>query len=126
MSVRGAPPQVWAERAALLARSLKAEAIIAEGNMGGELVRTMLKLVAGDCPVRLVSARVSKHGRAAPIAALYARGRVSHYGVFAALEDEMCGFGAPGFAGGDDRLDALVWALSELLLNDARPRMRVI
>jgi phage terminase large subunit-like protein len=124
MSVRGAPPQDWAQRAAALARSLNAEAIVAEANNGGELVRAMLKLVAGDTPVRLVNARASKHERAMPIAALYARGKVTHAGCFAALEDEMCGFGSPGFADSPDRLDALVWALTELLMKDQRPRLR--
>jgi phage terminase large subunit-like protein len=49
---------------------------------------------------------------------------VSHAGVFGALEDEMCTFGSPGFAGSPDRLDALVWAIGELLLNNAWPRLR--
>ncbi|MBL8548391.1 MAG: DNA-packaging protein [Hyphomonadaceae bacterium] len=123
-SLQGARPEEWASAAARLARSLNAEAIVAEANNGGELVRAMLKLVAGDTAVRLVNARVSKHERALPVSALYIRGRVSHASVFAELEDEMCSFGAPGFIGSPDRLDALVWAITELLVKDVRPRLR--
>ena len=59
--------------------------------------------------------------RAEPVAALYAQGRVAHVGTFAALEDQMCAFGADGLANGrsPDRLDALVWALTDLMLGGA-------
>ncbi len=125
-SVQGAPPQEWAERAAQLAMSLGAHAIIAEANAGGELVRTVLRLAAPHTPVRLVHARLGKRARAMPIAALYAQGRVTHAGMFAPLEDEMCAFGAPGFSKSPDRLDALVWALTDLLLDGAAPRARML
>ena len=65
--------------------------------------------------------------RAEPIAALYAEGRVAHVGTFAALEDQMCQFGCDGFAKGrsPDRLDALVWALTDLMIDAAaRPGIR--
>ncbi|MDX2274657.1 MAG: terminase family protein [Hyphomonadaceae bacterium] len=125
-SVQGLAPQDWAERAADLARSIGAREILAEANNGGELVRVVLKLAAPDIPIRLVRAKVDKRQRAGPAAMFYAQGRVAHRGRFAELEDQMCSFGAPGFSGSPDRLDALVWALTELLDGGEGPRVRTI
>jgi len=126
-SVRGLTPQDWAMRAAVLARTLNANAIVAECNNGGEIVRAVLKAAAPELPVKLVRASEGKRARAEPIAALYAQGRVLHAAAFPALEEEMCAFGGGDFRGGPDRMDALVWALSELMLTGASaPRMRVI
>jgi phage terminase large subunit-like protein len=126
-SVQGVAPQDWAARVAALAHSVGAHAIVAEANNGGEMVRTVLKAAAPECPVRLVRASEGKRARAEPIAALYAQGRVQHAAAFADLEDEMCGFGAEGFSASPDRLDALVWALTDLLLNaPATPRVRAL
>lgn len=122
-SAKGLTPLGWAQRAANLARSLDTSLIVAEANNGGEMVRTVLNQAAPDIVVRLLRARVGKRARAEPIAALYEQGRVVHAGVFTALEDEMCSFGAPGFTGSPDRLDALVWALTELLIAAGRPRV---
>lgn len=123
-SAQGLRPHEWAARAASLAMSLRADYLLAEANQGGELVAEALRLAAPELPVRLVHARTSKRARAELVAALYAQNRVHHRGAFAALEDEMCRFGAPGFSGSPDRLDALVWAVSALLLNPAEPRLR--
>jgi phage terminase large subunit-like protein len=123
-SVQGLAPHDWAERVASLARSIGANEIVAEANNGGELVRVVLKLAAPDIPIRLVRARLDKLGRAGPAASYYAQGRVAHGGRFAELEDEMCSFGAPGFVGSPDRLDALVWALTELIGGGEGPRIR--
>lgn len=126
-SVQGLAPHAWAARAATLARTLNADAIVAEANNGGEMVRAVLKAAAPDIPVHMVRASVGKRARAEPIAAFYAQGRVSHAGAFAALEDEMCSFGADGFSASPDRLDALVWALTDLLLGGAAaPRVRML
>jgi phage terminase large subunit-like protein len=125
-TVQGLAPHQWAARAAALARSLKANAIVAEGNNGGEMVRAVLQAAAPDIPVRLVHASEGKRARAEPIAALYAQGRVKHAAAFPALEDEMCAFGADDFRGSPDRVDALVWALTDLLCGAAGPRMRVL
>lgn len=126
-SVQGAAPQVWAARAAELARSVGAHAIVAEANNGGEMVRAVLKAAAPDFYVRLVRASEGKRARAEPIAALYAQGRVKHAAAFPALEDEMCAFGAEGYGQSPDRLDALVWALTDLLLGGAMaPRARIL
>ena len=80
-------------------------------------------------PVRGVRANRGKALRAEPIAALYEPGRVRHAGRFAALEDEMCDFTHAGLSNGrsPDRVDALVWALSELMLKrEVIPRVRVV
>jgi phage terminase large subunit-like protein len=125
-SLQGAQPHVWAARAVELARSVGADAIVAESNNGGEMVRAVLRAAEPDCVVRLVHASAGKRARAEPIAALYAQGRVKHAAAFAALEDEMCTFGADGVRASPDRVDALVWALTDLLLGGAGPRMRML
>ncbi|MBC7767533.1 MAG: DNA-packaging protein [Phycisphaerales bacterium] len=125
-SVQGALPHVWAAKVAALAGTVGATSIVAEGNNGGELVRGVLQAAAPDCVVRIVHARFGKRARAEPIAALYAQGRVKHAAAFPALEDEMCAFGADGFAGSPDRVDALVWALTDLLLGGEGPRIRAL
>lgn len=125
-SVQGLTPQGWAERAADLARSVGAHEIIAEANNGGELVRAVLALAAPGVRIRLVRASVDKRSRAAPVTMYYAQGRVAHAARFPALEDEMCSFGAPGFKGSPDRLDALVWALTDLLGGSEGPRFRTL
>lgn len=125
-SLQGALPHVWAARAAALARSLSAEAIVAECNNGGEMVREVLRTAAPDCIVRLVRASEGKRARAEPVRALYAQGRVKHAAVFPALEDQMCSYGSDGFRGSPDRVDALVWALSDLLLGGEGPRIRAL
>lgn len=125
-SAQGLAPHQWAARAADLARSLGAHAIVAEANNGGEMVRAVLQAAAPEFIVRLVRASEGKRARAEPIAALYAQGRVRHAAAFPALEDEMCAFGADDFRGSPDRLDALVWALTDLLMGSAHPRMRML
>jgi phage terminase large subunit-like protein len=125
-SVQGLAPADWADRAATLARSIGASEIVAEANNGGELVRAVLKLAAPDIPIRLVRAHIDKRGRAGPAAIYYAQGRVAHSARFAELEDQMCSFGAPEFSGSPDRLDALVWALTELLGGGEGPRARIL
>jgi phage terminase large subunit-like protein len=126
-SIQGAAPHVWAARAAATARAVGAHSIVAEANNGGEMVRAVLKAAAPDLPVRLVRASDGKRTRAEPIAALYAQGRVRHATAFAALEDEMCAFGAEASGNSPDRVDAVVWALSDLMLGAfPDPRMRIV
>ncbi len=125
-SLQGAGPHEWAQAASSLARSLGAHAIVAEANNGGEMVRAVLQAAAPDIYVRLVRASEGKRARAEPIAAFYAQGRVKHAAAFPALEDEMCSFGAEGFRHSPDRLDALVWALTDLLMGGAQPRLRLL
>jgi phage terminase large subunit-like protein len=120
-SLQGASPQEWSQAAARAYEQFKANLIVAEANQGGEMVRATLALAAPQAPIRLVHASVGKRARAEPIALLYAQGRVAHAAHFRDLEDQMCSFGAPGFRGSPDRVDALVWALTDLILDRATP-----
>ena len=124
-SAQGLAPHAWASRAANLARAVGAFEIVAEANNGGEMVRAVLQAAAPDMFVRLVHASRGKKARAEPVAAYYAQKRVLHAAAFPALEDEMCAFGAEGFSGSPDRVDALVWALTTLFTG-ASPRARAL
>jgi len=119
-----ARPEDWARRVAETAETHDADTVVAEANQGGDMVRAVLQACAPALPVRLVHASRGKRTRAEPAAALYAAGRVRHAGRFMALEDQMCAFGAPGFEGSPDRVDALVWALAALFDAAAPPRLR--
>jgi phage terminase large subunit-like protein len=125
-TLRGVRPDIWARRAVAAFHAHAADCIVVEVNQGGDLVRQMLGQVDGTVPVRTVHASRGKWVRAEPVAALYARGLVSHVAGLTALEDELCAFGPDGKSDGlsPDRVDALVWALTELMLNDRRPRIR--
>ena len=117
-SAQGLSPAGWAHRAIALYRRHKADAVVAEVNQGGDMVRAVLRQVDPTVPVREVHATRGKWLRAEPVAAMYAQGKVKHVGAaFAELEDEMCDFGLGGLSGGrsPDRLDALVWAVTELM-----------
>lgn len=120
-SSQGLRPHEWAARVAAAWHRHGADVVLAEANQGGEMVRSLIQAAGADVPVGLIHARTSKRVRAEPVAALYARGRVIHAGHFRELEDEMCRFGAPGFSASPDRLDALVWAVSHLLLAHHAP-----
>ncbi len=128
LSFGPAAPADWARRAADAFAAYEADALVAEANQGGEMVRAVLQAEHAGLPVKLVHASRGKRARAEPVAALYAAGRVHHAGHFPALVDQMCAFGATGAGGkSPDRVDALVWAISELLLNRrGRPRLRSI
>jgi phage terminase large subunit-like protein len=122
-------PTVWAARAIGAYRALDADALVAEVNQGGDMVESVLREVDAGVPVTKVRAVRGKWLRAEPVAALYAQGRVRHAGIFTALEDEMCDFGPEGLSSGrsPDRLDALVWAITALMLEaDGMPRVRGI
>lgn len=114
------PPEEWARRAAEAYRRWQADRVVAEANQGGDMVRATLKVVDPLLPVTLVHASRGKAIRAEPVAALYAEGRVSHAGAFPALEDQMTRFTPEQDrrAGSPDRVDALVWALTALMLED--------
>ena len=128
-TVQGRAPHVWARAAVATYHDLEADRIVAEVNQGGELVSTIIKQVDQSVPVRHVRATRGKWLRAEPIAALYAEGRVVHVGRWPELEDQMCDFGADGLSSGrsPDRLDALVWALTDLMLSGgSRPSIRAM
>ena len=108
-------PEAWAGRAVALFRDLNAAVIVAEVNAGGELVERVLRQIAPQILFKPVRALRGKVERALPVAALYEQGRVRHVGSLAALEDQMCRFAPGAFAAGSpDRVDALVWAVTEL------------
>lgn len=126
-TVQAAKPQDWAGTAVRLFHRLEADCIVAETNQGGEMVTAVIRTVDPAVPVKAVRAKRSKWLRAEPIAALYAQGKVLHAGRFPALEDEMCDFGPNGLSNGrsPDRVDALVWAIGELMPDwSTEPRIR--
>jgi predicted phage terminase large subunit-like protein len=107
-------PADWARKAIMLYRKWRADRIVAEVNQGGAMVETTLRAVDSSVPYRAVHARRGKIVRAEPVSALYEQGKVKHSGIFEQLEDQLCTYAG----GGDspDRLDALVYALSDLML----------
>lgn len=119
-SVEGLGPEGWARAVAGAAAAHGADRVIAEANNGGAMVESVLRAAEANLPVRLVHATRGKMARAEPIAALYEVGRVRHLGAFPALEDQLCGFvsggGYQGPGRSPDRADALIWALSEIML----------
>ena len=125
-SAEGLSPLGWARRVIEIYRAHEADRIVAEVNQGGELVETVIRQIDASVPIRKVRATRGKWLRAEPVAALYEQGRVAHLGALPELEDEMSDFGPDGLSGGrsPDRVDALVWALTELLLRE-RPEPRV-
>jgi phage terminase large subunit-like protein len=128
LTEKGLSPMGWANKAVQAAKDHGAAAIVAEANQGGEMVRGLLAQAQAPCAVKLVHARYSKRVRAEPVAALYERGLVVHCGAFPALEEEMMALGCDDGGPSPDRADALVWALTELLLGRPGrwPRVRVL
>lgn len=120
-------PDAWAERAVMLYQDMRAQMIVAEVNAGGELVEKMLRQIAPHVLFKPVRAMRGKAERAMPIAALYEQGRVKHVGPLSLLEDQMCRFTGSAGQKSPDRVDALVWALTELS-ETARgePRVRIL
>lgn len=111
---RKASPGEWAAAAVAAYRRWQADRIVAEVNNGGDLVEHTLRTVAAHVPFAAVRAARGKLARAEPVAALYEQGKVDHVGVFADLETQMC----EGTSRSPDRVDALVWAITELMLGE--------
>ena len=105
-------PDEWARAAVSAYSKHRADRIVAETNQGGDMVEATIRTVDPNVPFRAVYASRGKVIRAEPIAALYEQGRIHHVGAFSELEDQLCQW-VPGNAS-PDRLDALVWALSDL------------
>ncbi|MGR3467901.1 MAG: DNA-packaging protein [Shimia sp.] len=116
-SVRGKSPLGWAEMAVLAFWEYGADRLIAEVNQGGAMVETIVRQVEASIPYRGVHASRGKVARAEPIAALYEQGRVFHARGLETLEDQMCRMTSARYEGkgSPDRVDALVWALSDLM-----------
>jgi phage terminase large subunit-like protein len=117
---RGLSPEGWALKVAAAAEEWEAERVVAEANNGGAMVASVLRGAGLDLPVRLVHAAEGKAARAAPVATLFESGRAWFAGRFPALEDQLCGLtwegGYEGPGRSPDRADAMVWALTELML----------
>jgi phage terminase large subunit-like protein len=111
-------PSGWAQVVCNLARNNEADLIVAEKNFGGAMVEAVLRTANPNLPVRLVTASRSKVARAEPVAALYEQLKVHHVGQFSELEEQMSMVTTAGYQGNGspDRMDALVWALTELML----------
>jgi phage terminase large subunit-like protein len=125
----GLSPAGWAAKAVALYRRLSADTLVAEVNQGGDMVRAVLAQVDASVPLKTVHATRGKWLRAEPVAAMYAQGRVKHVRPFEELEDQMCDFELSGLSSGrsPDRLDALVWAVTELTARSGDgPRIRLL
>jgi len=123
VSLKGSPKQ-WAERAIATHDRYDADAIVIERNQGGDMCRHVIESVRPGIRIVEVTATRGKHVRAEPISALYSLGRVSHVGTFQRLEDQMCQMTASGYEGdgSPDRVDALVWGLTELFPSMVTPK----
>lgn len=111
-------PDGWGRRAVAAYHEFGADRIVAERNFGGAMVEHVIRTVDRRVSYKEVTASRGKAARAEPVAALYEQGKVSHVGSLAELEDQMCMFGPDGYIGegSPDRADALVWALTELMI----------
>ena len=114
-------PERWAYAAATAYEDFRADRIVAERNFGGEMVESTLRSTARNLPVRMVHASRGKAVRAEPVVALFEQRRVRLVGTFATLEDQLCGWNPMGSGPSPDRLDALVWAMSDLMLAAEKP-----
>lgn len=122
-----ASPADWARRAVALYDDVLADRIVAEVNNGGDLVGTVLRTIEPSVPIRQVHASRGKRMRAEPVAALYEQGRVHHVvgADLSDLEDQMTTW-TPDTGSSPDRLDALVWAVTDLAVEQAKTRRRSI
>lgn len=131
-SVKGASPDQWARAAVAAADRHGADRVVVEVNQGGDMVEGVLRGVDSLLPVRKVTATRGKHVRAEPVAALYEQGRVKHVRGLGALEEQLMQMTVTGFQGkgSPDRLDALVWALTDLIVEPSRatrdPKLRFL
>jgi phage terminase large subunit-like protein len=128
-SVRGLSPEGWAREAVAAAEAWGAGCVVVEKNQGGDMATSVLKTADPALPVRPVHARFGKGDRAEPVAMLFETGKARFAGSFPELEDELCamtrggGYSGPGRS--PDRADAMVWAMTELMLGPPRPEPRV-
>ncbi len=113
-------PHLWIQKAIAAYHRLKADRIIAEINVGGNLVEQLLRMHDASISYRAVHARRGKILRAEPIAAFYEQGKVWHAGAFPKLEEQLCSFVPGKTSKSPDRLDALVWALTDLMVSPVR------
>jgi phage terminase large subunit-like protein len=131
-SVKAASPDTWARAAVAAKERWQADRVVAEVNQGGDMVESVLRSIDPLVAYRAVRATRGKAVRAEPVAALYEQGRVSHLPNMASLEAQMCQMTRQGFRGkgSPDRVDALVWALTDLIVDASahyqRPTVRTL
>ena len=129
-SVKSASPDAWARAVIAAANRYRADRVVAEVNQGGDMVESIIRQIDPLVAYRAVRATRGKTVRAEPVSALYEQGRVLHLPNLGTLEDQMCLMTATGFQGkgSPDRVDALVWALTDLILDASatwqRPTVR--
>lgn len=114
-------PVEWARKAIMGYKKWRADRVVIEVNQGGDMAENTLRMVDPNVPVRTVHASRGKIIRAEPVSALYEQHRIAHVGGFPELEDQLCSF-EPGSTGSPDRLDAMVYGLSDLMVRHASPQ----
>jgi phage terminase large subunit-like protein len=124
----GGRPEQWALQVLAAYGKHRADRIVAEKNQGGDMVEHTIRSVEGgqNAPVTLVWASRGKRARAEPISALYEQGRIHHVGTLGELEDELCTWVPGETAESPNRLDALVWALTELMIGTGQPAGAIV
>ena len=118
-------PNEWALMAVRAYHYYGADRIVGEANNGGDLIESTLRTIDPYVSYLSVHASRGKYVRAEPVSALYEQGRVHHMGMFPQLEEQMCSYVPGEYEGSPDRMDALVWALTELCI-DPHPVMEVV
>ena len=116
-------PDAWGRRAVAVYYRHDGDRIVAEKNFGGDMVAHVIRTVDPGVPIKLVTASRGKAVRAEPVAALYEQGKVHHVGAHVALEDEMTSWEPLSSTRSPNRVDALVWAISELMLEPPGPKL---
>jgi phage terminase large subunit-like protein len=128
-SVSGRSPEGWARAVSAAALAWGADRVVAEANNGGDMVISTLRAADVNMPVKKVHASRGKSARAEPVSMLYTSGKAFHLGAFPELEDELCGLisggGYEGPGRSPDRADALVWAMTELMLGKVGVEARI-
>lgn len=129
-SIQGVSPEKWAAQAIRVFHKYSASRMVAEINNGGAMVESVIKNIDPNIPYRGVHATRGKYLRAEPVAALYERGLVWHpeFSKCKELEDQMCLFEPEGMPDGSspDRLDALVWAITDLMTKGGKLRSAIV
>ncbi len=131
-TIAAASPSEWAQAALDAMVRHGADRLVAEVNQGGDMVESVIRQIDPLVPFKAVRAAKGKVARAEPVAALYEQGRVSHLRDLGQLEEQMCRITTQGYEGkgSPDRVDALVWALFDLMIDPAahwrRPQVRTL
>jgi phage terminase large subunit-like protein len=127
-SVRGLSPEGWARKVVAAAEAWGADCVVVEKNQGGDMATSVLKTADQALPVRPVHAKYGKGDRAEPVAMQFELGKAYFAGACPELEDELCAMvrgGGYAGKGSPDRADAMVWAMTELMLSPVRGEPRV-